>query len=720
MGFLTVGAPLSFGETASRADRIRMLGTLQLLRCYLQNRGRTDETRCFGHECEYMLIHLNPRTREAKLMPCAPHLMKNVPVVSEPDADRYHFMPEFGSFMVECTPKEPWKLDEDYILELAQWFRGARRHMRLALESMGLGNVYPFTLTSFPLLGTPNSVCEYPMRPLVREPAMLSDFCSDILVNPHPRFGTLARNIRKRRGRKVCIIAPPFIQHVAIEAGFKRMYTGGSLMDVSSLETNADDYPPGQLQMPEDDFYPPGETLGLCNGSYSVGRDRVISEDIQCSILIDDPELGKEIDHLVSISDVRDVSPATCTEPKRFYPIYMDAMVFGMGMCCLQATFSCVDEEEARYLYDQLAVLSPLFLALTAATAAFKGTMSSHTTRWRVLSQAVDDRRDEELERIRFSRFSTVSLYISKEQFLLANYKKLNDVPVPSRKDVYHKCVEGGLDKVISRHFAAVLSRPPLVAFEEDLNEVDVNATDAHFETFQSTNWNTVRFKPPPLQNGSYPIPWRVEFRCCEAQLRDRESLAVVAVVALMVKVLLKERWNLYIPMSMVHQNMEASDAQDAIINHRFHFVNSVTGAIPIKEKTIKDGTSESTARRTIPSTIIGNHAFNATKASGDTNPPLGGIGRYTLREIFFTNEHLGLFHRCINHLEMELQAGEISLESYEMHMENLKMMKGRMYGTHATNAQELRNYFLSHRDFSGNGAITQKMVYDMLSALSE
>ena len=38
----------------------------------------------------------------------------------------------------------------------------------------------------------------------------------------------------------------------------------------------------------------------------------------------------------------------------------MDAMAFGMGMCCLQVTFQARDLSESRYLYDQLAILCPI------------------------------------------------------------------------------------------------------------------------------------------------------------------------------------------------------------------------------------------------------------------------------------------------------------------------------------------------------------------------
>lgn len=51
----------------------------------------------------------------------------------------------------------------------------------------------------------------------------------------------------------------------------------------------------------------------------------------------------------------------------------MDAMAFGMGCCCLQVTFQCRNIDEARHLYDQLAILSPIMLALTAASPFFKG-----------------------------------------------------------------------------------------------------------------------------------------------------------------------------------------------------------------------------------------------------------------------------------------------------------------------------------------------------------
>jgi glutamate--cysteine ligase catalytic subunit len=57
-------------------------------------------------------------------------------------------------------------------------------------------------------------------------------------------------------------------------------------------------------------------------------------------------------------------------------------MGFGMGACCLQVTFQTHSIDEARHLYDQLAVLAPIMLALTAATPFLRGKIADTDVRW--------------------------------------------------------------------------------------------------------------------------------------------------------------------------------------------------------------------------------------------------------------------------------------------------------------------------------------------------
>lgn len=44
--------------------------------------------------------------------------------------------------------------------------------------------------------------------------------------------------------------------------------------------------------------------------------------------------------------------------------VYLDAMGFGMGCCCLQLTFQACNIAEARTLYDQLTPLCPIMVSI--------------------------------------------------------------------------------------------------------------------------------------------------------------------------------------------------------------------------------------------------------------------------------------------------------------------------------------------------------------------
>ena len=76
--------------------------------------------------------------------------------------------------------------------------------------------------------------------------------------------------------------------------------------------------------------------------------------------------------------------------------IHMDAMAFGMGCCCLQITFQATDVDESRFLYDQLAVMAPIMMALTASTPVLRGRLADTDCRWGIISECVDDRRPAE------------------------------------------------------------------------------------------------------------------------------------------------------------------------------------------------------------------------------------------------------------------------------------------------------------------------------------
>ena len=103
------------------------------------------------------------------------------------------------------------------------------------------------------------------------------------------------------------------------------------------------------------------------------------------------------------------------------------------------------------------------------------------------------------------------------------------------------------------------------------------------FQNLQSTNWQTMRFKPPPPKS---TIGWRVEFRPCEAQITDFENAAYVCFIVLLTRVIITYGLNFLIPISKVDENMKRAQKRDAVLNQKFWFrkdlvsQNSSTGAV--------------------------------------------------------------------------------------------------------------------------------------------
>ena len=63
----------------------------------------------------------------------------------------------------------------------------------------------------------------------------------------------------------------------------------------------------------------------------------------------------------------------------------MDPMAFGSGMSCLQFNFSIPNLGHARYVYDQIHIISRLFLAVTAGSSFYKGKVANWDVNCKVL-----------------------------------------------------------------------------------------------------------------------------------------------------------------------------------------------------------------------------------------------------------------------------------------------------------------------------------------------
>jgi glutamate--cysteine ligase catalytic subunit len=415
MGLLSLGTPLSWDEAKKYAHHVRKNGIEQFLNIYRHAKDRHRDRLRWGDEIEYMVISYDHKNRNARLSLRVFEIIEALQrEENEAKGDpmklsqlKTAWRPEYGRFMIEGTPGQPYDGDLHSLLSVEENMRLRRQLVQKYLRP----NESLVCITSFPRLGTSGIFLDPHYEPLGE--ASRSLFIPDEIINPHARFPTLTANIRRRRGSKVAINMPIF----------------------HDINTPKPFYDPAMLK--DRGVFP--EDKESMNGSALV-------------------------DH-----------------------IYMDAMVFGMGCSCLQITFQACNITEARRLYDQLAPIGPIMLALTAAAPIFKGYLSDVDCRWNVIAQSVDDRTEEErglkpLKNDRFvinkSRYDSIDCFISEDSQLRPEY---NDIDLVYDKDIYQYLRENQVDELLARHISHLFIRDPLVIFRELIDQDNQTCSD-HFE----------------------------------------------------------------------------------------------------------------------------------------------------------------------------------------------------------------------------------------------
>ena len=106
--------------------------------------------------------------------------------------------------MIEGTPGKPY----GGLLAHFNVVEANMKHRRSEVTALLKPDERIFSITSFPRLGSPH-FCTPPAEVKPEDSASRSLFFPDEAIFPaHPRFRTLTRNIRMRRGEKVAINVP--------------------------------------------------------------------------------------------------------------------------------------------------------------------------------------------------------------------------------------------------------------------------------------------------------------------------------------------------------------------------------------------------------------------------------------------------------------------------------------------------------------------------------
>ncbi|KAF2822225.1 GCS-domain-containing protein [Ophiobolus disseminans] len=386
--------------------------------------------------------------------------------------------------------------------------------------------------------------------------------------------------------------------------------------------------------------------------------------------------------------------------------IHMDAMAFGMGSCCLQITFQAKNIEEGRKMYDQLTPLGPILLALTAATPIYKGFLADTDVRWNQISRAVDDRTPEELGekplkkdrwRLPKSRYASNSTYISQDSRLRPEYL---DPDLIVDEDLKKRLVEGGMDDLLATHFAHLFIRDPIVVFNEDLKDLDLTKAD-HFENLQSTNWQHMRFKPPPPGSD---IGWRVEFRPMEIQITDFENAAFSIFIVLITRAILSFNLNFYMPITRVSENMETAHIRDAVSTQKFWFRKN-----PFSSHKSSSGTGTSTPAET--------HSRPPTP----NGPVKDEYEQMSINEVINGQQATdGGFPGLIPLVESYLNSMNVDVETRCDVATYLDLIRKRANGTYWTAAKWIRHFVATHSEYKKDSVVGDDITYDLVKAAEQ
>ncbi|KAK9327979.1 glutamate-cysteine ligase-domain-containing protein [Lipomyces starkeyi] len=416
--------------------------------------------------------------------------------------------------------------------------------------------------------------------------------------------------------------------------------------------------------------------------------------------------------------------------------IYMDSMGFGMGCCCLQITFQATDIDEARRLYDQLAPLGPIFLALTAASPAWRGYLSDQDCRWNVIAGSVDDRTEEErglkpLKHQRFvipkSRYDSIDYYISQSPECRPEY---NDIELVKDDKIKTTLTDAGVDEKLANHYAHLFIRDPIVVFSELIDQDDTTSSD-HFENIQSTNWQTMRFKPPPPGTD---IGWRVEFRSMEIQITDFENAAFAIFIVLLTRAILSFKLNFYVPISKVDRNMQVAHRRDAVIDEKFYFRKDIFA--PVCHSHDAQSTGSETASEDASASLYSSDANGSTDSvvSPPVKPVEDEYDLFTIDEIIngrkrktTTNgsnsdveDEMDEFPGLVKLVQSYLDSMSVDVETrctLNLYMDLIsKRASGELY----TAARWIREFIRGHPKYQFDSVVGSEVNYDLVKTVGQ
>ncbi|KAJ2454778.1 glutamate--cysteine ligase [Coemansia sp. RSA 2424] len=618
------------------------------------------------------------------------------------------------------TVSEPPYLRAFSVQQLVTEIPACLRARRRLLKSKLNGDEMLLSITQFPLLGATTGTHIDGQGP-TNGPLLRSQLLSDDCLHPIPPFALEIDGIIERRGA---------VPHTAVPV-FHDTNTPWPFID-PGLSPAALDL--GILRLPD------------ASASSGGSRDR----DSGCSIGASDrsgsngpaaaaaangglptPNLahGRLFGALQS-------GPTPASSPLLDIPsnrncVLLDSPLFGVGSGgVLRVTLCAADLDEARALYDHLAPISAIMIALTAATPIVRGYLTDRDSYWDVQCGAVDDRSAQERGfaplttakgKLIKSRFGTIDSYLgpgpnSKDKSFSPQY---NDNNYTYDSGANLSMLESGIDEELAQHVAHLFIRDLHFATDKMLRDKD-DATGSrsngqeHFKRFLGCNRQNVCLYPPNTRTRS---GWEVEFMSLEVQLTDAENAAFITFIVLLSRVLISYRLNLYLPISMMDLNMARAQRINAVKEQLFLFRRDLFSGRDGK----LSGKGRISRHENSDSSHTAAHAQDPPRPHllGSDSPDTAEYVELTIDEILNgspTHKVTGLLNIVLSYLPtMRLE--------YDVEQDlrrQLMLVRRRASGKMCTLASWMRRFVQEHPDYRHDSAVSPSVNYDMLCTMND
>ncbi|KAK9480978.1 glutamate-cysteine ligase-domain-containing protein [Lipomyces japonicus] len=663
MGLLSVGTPLPWKDVEQYADHVRKHGIQQFLQIWKNTKDKKGDVLLWGDEVEYMVISYDDENKNALLSLRQAEILK----------------------ALEENEKEQRKKEDELGLSFSNGQRIPSFHPEYGRYMLEATPGYPYTASPEDLMNVEKNMRR--RRDIANQHMKKNEF--PVTLASFPRLG--------------------------VPDQFTDPYYPANGPASRSL------FLPDELINPHARFPTLTANIRERRGS-KVAMNVAIFKDKNTPIPF--------IDRTIPLNRNLYPEDANAREGAALVDsIYMDSMGFGMGCCCLQITFQATDVSEARLLYDQLAPLGPILLALTAASPAWRGYLSDQDCRWNVIAGSVDDRTEEErglkpLKNQQFvipkSRYDSIDCYISNNSERRSEY---NDIELVQDLEIKKTLKDAGIDDLLASHYAHLFIRDPIVVFSELIDQDDTTSSD-HFENIQSTNWQTMRFKPPPPGSD---IGWRVEFRSMEIQITDFENAAFSIFVVLLTRAILSFKLNFYIPISRVDQNMQVAHHRDSVIEEKFYFRKQVFASSVHQHEGSRTGSETSSEDAGLSSSYS-----SEISSYGDTvsTPVLPSVedeyDLFTIDEIINGQKSSDVdsiepdFPGLIPLVQSYLDSMNIDVEARCTLNSYLDLISKRASGELKTAASWIRDFVRGHSDYKFDSVVSKEINYDLVKAVED